>query len=142
MNEVESVIGSAVSSTVGSAVSGIGSAVVGYVVAGVAVVVTVLGGWIYMLKADVALLTTQVNEQKAIVALKEAQINSFEGAIKNQNEKIDKMAVDMNASTERLAAQSKMVETRYSVVPVTDKTCEGKVAAYEAMLGVFNKRGK
>ena len=118
VNEVESVVG--------SAVSGIGSTMVGYVVAGVAVVVTVLGGWIYMLKADVALLTTQVNEQKAIVALKEAQINSFESAIKSQNEKIDKMAVDMNASTERLATQSKTVETRYSVVPVTDKTCEVK----------------
>ena len=140
MSDVISSVESTIGNTVSSTMSGVGSSFVGYIVAAVAVVIIVLGGWIYMLKADITLLTTQVNEQKALVALKDAQINGFIAAVDRQNEAIEKMRVDTLQASKELASTSKVIENRYSTVTVTDKTCEGKVRAYEDMLKVFFSR--
>ena len=140
MSDVISSVESTIGNTVSSTMSGVGSSFVGYIVAAVAVVITVLGGWVYMLKADITLLTTQVNEQKALVALKDVQINGFVAAVDRQNEAIEKMRVDTLQASKELAATSKVIENRYSTVTVADKTCEGKVKAYENMLKVFFSR--
>ena len=127
-----------------SIVSGIGSTVIGYIVMAIAVVAAGIAFWIWSLIGQVDKLTLAVNEQKALVALKEAQINSFVVEIGRQNEAIEKLAVDTKTGIEEVKSVSGKIETRYKdvPVPVKDAACEVKLKAYEGLLRVFAERGK
>ena len=142
-NTVEAV--KEVTSSIGnSTVSGIGSTVIGYVTMAIAAIAAGLAFWIWSLIGQVDKLTLVVNEQKALVALKEAQINSFVGAIGRQNEAIEKLAVDTKTGIEEVKSVSGKIETRYKDVPipVKDAACEVKLKAYEDLLKVFAGGGK
>ena len=127
-----------------SIVSGIGSTVIGYIVMAIAVVAAGIAFWIWSLIGQVNKLTLAVNEQKALVALKEARINSFVVEIGRQNELINKLAVDTKEGIDEMKKNAGKVETRYRdvQVPVKDASCEVKLKAYEDLLRVFAERGK
>ena len=86
----------------------------------------------------------RVNEQKALVALKDAQIGGFVESIGRQNELINKLAVDTKEGIDEMKKNAGKVETRYRdvQVPVKDASCEVKLKAYEDLLRVFAERGK
>ena len=140
MSDAVEVVESVASSIGSSTVSSVGSAVIVYIVMALAAVAAGIAFWIWSLVSQIDNLTLVVNEQKALVALKEAQINGFVAAVDHQNEAIEKMRVDTLQASKDLAATSKVIENRYSTVTVADKTCEGKVKAYEDMLKVFFSR--
>ena len=138
--ETNELVGDLIGSPVKGAVSGLSSSLFGYIAAALAAVFVLMGSCIWYLNSEVDKARLLVNEQKALVALKEAQINGFVAAVDHQNEAIEKMRVDTLQASKDLAATSKVIENRYSTVTVTDKTCEGKVKAYEDMLRVFFSR--
>ena len=142
-NTVEAVK-EAASSIGNSTVSGIGSTVIGYIVIVLAVVAAGIVFWVWSLVGQVDKLTLAVNEQKALVALKEAQISSFVSAIGRQNEAIEKLAVDTKTGIEEVKSVSGKIATRYKDVPIhiKDASCEVKLKAYEDLLRVFAERGK
>ena len=86
----------------------------------------------------------RVNEQKALVALKDAQIGGFVESIGRQNELINKLAIDTKEGIDEMKKNAGKVETRYRdvQVPVKDASCEVKLKAYEDLLRVFAERGK
>lgn len=138
--ETNELVGDLIGSPVKGVVSGLSSTLFGYIAAALAAVFVLMGSCIWYLNSEVDKARLMVNEQKALVALKEAQINGFVAAVEHQNEAIEKMRVDTLQASKELAATSKVIENRYSTVTVTDKTCEGKVKAYEDMLKVFFSR--
>lgn len=138
--ETNELVGDLIGSPVKGVVSGLSSTLFGYIAAALAAVFVLMGSCIWYLNSEVDKARLMVNEQKALVALKEAQINGFVAAVEHQNEAIEKMRVDTLQASKDLAATSKVIENRYSTVTVTDKTCEGKVKAYEDMLKVFFSR--
>ena len=138
--ETNELVGDLIGSPIKGAVSGLSSSLFGYIAAALAAVFVLMGSCIWYLNSEVDKARLMVNEQKALVALKEAQINGFVAAVDHQNEAIEKMRVDTLQASKELAATSKVIENRYSTVTVTDKTCEGKVKAYEDMLKVFFSR--
>ena len=127
-----------------SIVSGIGSTVIGYIVMAIVVVAVGIAFWIWSLIGQVDKLTLAVNEHKALVALKEAQINSFVVEIGRQNELINKLAVDTKEGIDEMKKNAGKAETRYRdvQVPVKNTSCEVKLKAYEDLLRVFAERGK
>ena len=132
------IVGSAVS----SGVSSIGATVVGYVAAGLAAVLLAMGGWIWVLKGEVARGELALNEQKAVVAMKELQISAFVASVDKQNAAVEAMRNNVKEATEKMAAVQSKVETKYSTVAVKDGSCEAKVAAYEQVLKIFTGSGK
>ena len=138
--ETNELVGDLIGSPIKGVVSGLSSTLFGYIAAALAAVFVLMGSCIWYLNSEVDKARLMVNEQKALVALKEAQINGFVAAVDHQNEAIEKMRVDTLQASKELAATSKVIENRYSTVTVTDKTCEGKVKAYEDMLKVFFSR--
>ena len=138
--ETNELVGDLIGSPIKGAVSGLSSSLFGYIAAALAAVFVLMGSCIWYLNSEVDKARLMVDEQKALVALKEAQINGFVAAVDHQNEAIEKMRVDTLQASKELAATSKVIENRYSTVTVTDKTCEGKVKAYEDMLKVFFSR--
>ena len=138
--ETNELVGDLIGSPVNGAVSGLSNSLFGYIAAALAAVFVLMGSCIWYLNSEVDKARLMVDEQKALVALKEAQINGFVAAVDHQNEAIEKMRVDTLQASKELAATSKVIENRYSTVTVTDKTCEGKVKAYEDMLKVFFSR--
>ena len=138
--ETNELVGDLIGSPIKGAVSGLSSSLFGYIASALAAVFVLMGSCIWYLNSEVDKARLMVNEQKALVALKEAQINGFVAAVDHQNEAIEKMRVDTLQASKELAATSKVIENRYSTVTVTDKTCEGKVKAYEDMLKVFFSR--
>lgn len=138
--ETNELVGDLIGSPVKGVVSGLSSSLFGYIAAALAAVFVLMGSCIWYLNSEVNKARLMVNEQKALVALKEAQISGFVAAVEHQNEAIEKMRVDTLQASKELAATSKVIENRYSTVTVTDKTCEGKVKAYEDMLKVFFSR--
>ena len=86
----------------------------------------------------------RVNEQKALVALKDAQISGFVESIGRQNELINRLAIDTKEGIDEMKKNAGKVETRYRdvQVPVKDASCEVKLKAYEDLLRVFAERGK
>lgn len=137
MSETTDALSNVIGSSVSSGVSSIGSVAVGYIMAGLAAIFIAMGGYIWYLNNAVDMARLEVNEQKAIVALKEATINGFIGSIDRQNEAIDKITVNTDAANKNMIEVSKTIEGKYTVVPITDRTCEGKVKAYESMLKIF-----
>lgn len=144
MSDAVKVVESVASSIGSSAVSSVGSAVIGYIVMALAAVAAGVAFWIWSLVSQIDNLTLVVNEQKALVALKDAQISGFVGAIGLQNELIDKLAVDTKEGIDEMKKNAGKVETRYRdvQVPVKDASCEVKLKAYEDLLRVFAERGK
>lgn len=144
MSDAVEVVESVASSIGSSAVSSVGSAVIGYIVMALAAVAAGVAFWIWSLVSQIDNLTLVVNEQKALVALKDAQISGFVGAIGRQNELIDKLAVDTKEGIDEMKKNAGKVETRYRdvQVPVKDASCEVKLKAYEDLLRVFAERGK
>ena len=144
MNNTVEAVKEAASSIGNSTVSGIGSTVIGYIVMTLAVVAAGIAFWVWSLIGQVDKLTLAVNEQKALVALKEAQINSFVVEIGRQNEAIEKLAVGTKEGIDEMKKNAGKIETRYRdvQVPVKDASCEVKLKAYEDLLRVFAERGK
>jgi hypothetical protein len=144
VSDAVEVVESVASSIGSSAVSSVGSAVIGYIVMALAAVAAGVAFWIWSLVSQIDNLTLVVNEQKALVALKDAQISGFVGAIGRQNELIDKLAVDTKEGIDEMKKNAGKVETRYRdvQVPVKDASCEVKLKAYEDLLRVFAERGK
>lgn len=140
MSNTTDVISSTIGSSVSSGISSIGSVAVGYIMAGLAAVFIAMGGYIWYLNNAIDMARLEVNEQKAIVALKEATINGFIGSIDRQNAAIDKITVNTTAANKSMIEVSKTIEGKYTVVSIADKTCEGKVKAYEDMLMIFFNR--
>ena len=144
MSDTVEVVESVASSIGSSAVSSVGSAVIGYIAMALAAVAAGVAFWIWSLVSQIDNLTLAVNEQKTLVALKDAQISGFVGAIGRQNELINKLAVDTKEGIDEMKKNAGKVETRYRdvQVPVKDASCEVKLKAYEDLLRVFAERGK
>ena len=144
MNNTVEAVKEAASSIGNSTVSGIGSTVIGYIVMTLAVVAAGIAFWVWSLIGQVDKLTLAVNEQKALVALKDAQIGGFVESIGRQNELINGLAVNTKEGIEELKKNAGKIETRYRdvQVPVKDASCEVKLKAYEDLLRVFAERGK
>lgn len=144
MNNTVEAVKEAASSIGNSTVSGIGSTVIGYIVMALAVVAAGIAFWVWSLIGQVDKLTLAVNEQKALVALKDAQIGGFVESIGRQNELINGLAVNTKEGIEELKKNAGKIETRYRdvQVPVKDASCEVKLKAYEDLLRVFAERGK
>ena len=110
-----------------------------YVAAVFGVLLVAANIWVVILRKDVTALTNAINEQKAIVALKDSQINAFGSAIDRQNTAIGKLSIDTNSSLEEIKKASGTIEHRYDTVnvEVKDKTCEAKLQVYENLLKAF-----
>ena len=115
-----------------------------YVALGVGVVIGGLVLWVYLMYGQLEKAELRVNEQKVLVALKDAQIGGFVESIGRQNELISKLAVDTKEGIDEMKKNAGKVETRYRdvQVPVKDASCEVKLKAYEDLLRVFAERGK
>ena len=115
-----------------------------YVALGVGVVIGGLILWVYLMYGQLEKAELRVNEQKVLVALKDAQIGGFVEAIGRQNELINGLAVNTKEGIEELKKNAGKIETRYRdvQVPVKDASCEVKLKAYEDLLRVFAERGK
>lgn len=144
MSDAVEVVESVASSIGSSTVSSVSSAVIGYIVMALAAVAAGAAFWIWSLVSQIDNLTLVVNEQKALVALKDAQIGGFVESIGRQNELINKLAVDTKEGIDEMKKNAGKVETRYRdvQVPVKDASCEVKLKAYEDLLRVFAERGK
>ena len=144
MSDAVEVVESVASSIGSSTVSSVGSAVIVYIVMALAAVAAGVAFWIWSLVSQIDNLTLMVNEQKALVALKDAQISGFVESIGRQNELINKLAVDTKEGIDEMKKNAGKVETRYRdvQVPVKDASCEVKLKAYEDLLRVFAERGK
>lgn len=144
MSDAVEVVESVASSIGSSTVSSVSSAVIGYIVMALAAVAAGVAFWIWSLVSQIDNLTLVVNEQKALVALKDAQISGFVESIGRQNELINKLAVDTKEGIDEMKKNAGKVETRYRdvQVPVKDASCEVKLKAYEDLLRVFAERGK
>ena len=115
-----------------------------YVALGVGVVIGGLVLWVYLMYGQLEKAELRVNEQKVLVALKDAQIGGFVEAIGRQNELINGLAVNTKEGIEELKKNAGKIETRYRdvQVPVKDANCEVKLKAYEDLLRVFAERSK
>ena len=124
-------------------VSGASNSVLNYVAIGVAIVIGGLGLWLYLVYGQLDKAELKVNEQKTLVALKDAQINGFVSAIDKQNEAIHKLALDTREGIEIMKTATGKIEVRYNSVqvPVKDASCEVKLKSYEDLLKVFAERG-
>ena len=100
--------------------------------------------WVYLMYGQLEKAELRINEQKTLVALKDAQIGGFVESIGRQNELINKLAVDTKEGIDEMKKNAGKVETRYRdvQVPVKDASCEVKLKAYEDLLRVFAERGK
>lgn len=140
--DTNEVVGDLIGSPLKSVVSGISGSLFGYIAAGIAVIVSGLGIWLYLVYGQLEKAELKVNEQKALVALKDAQISGFVSAIDKQNEAISKLALDTKEGIEVMKTATGKIEVRYNnvQVPVKDASCEVKLKAYEDLLRVFSKR--
>ena len=123
-------------------VDGVSSSVLSYVAIGIAVVIGGLSLWLYLVYGQLEKAELKINEQKALVALKDAQIDGFVGAISRQNEAIDKLTVNTKEGVEIMKTATGKIEVRYGTVqvPIKDAGCEVKLKAYEDLLKVFADR--
>ena len=137
-------VGDLVGSPIKGAVSGLSDSLFGYIAAGIGIVVGGLAIWLWLVYGQLEKAELRVNEQKALVALKDAQIGGFVESIGRQNELINKLAVDTKEGIDEMKKNAGKVETRYRdvQVPVKDASCEVKLKAYEDLLRVFAERGK
>ena len=142
--ETNELVGDLVGSPVKGAVSGLSSSVFGYIAAGIGIVVGGLAIWLWLVYGQLEKAELRVNEQKALVALKDAQIGGFVESIGRQNELINKLAVDTKEGIDEMKKNAGKVETRYRDIQVSvkDASCEVKLKAYEDLLRVFAERGK
>lgn len=142
--DANELVGDLVGSPIKGAVSGLSSSLFGYIAAGIGIVVGGLVIWLWLVYGQLEKAELRVNEQKALVALKDAQIGGFVESIGRQNELINKLAVDTKESIDEMKTNAGKVETRYRdvQVPVKDASCEVKLKAYEDLLRVFAERGK
>ena len=140
--ETNELVGDLIGSPIKGVVSGVSSSLFGYIAAGIAVVVGGLSIWLYLVYGQLEKAELKVNEQKALVALKDAQISGFVSAIDKQNEAISKLALDTKEGIEVMKTATGKIEVRYNnvQVPVKDASCEVKLKAYEDLLRVFSKR--
>ena len=115
-----------------------------YVALAIGVLVGGLVLWVYLMYGQLEKVELRINEQKTLVALKDAQIGGFVESIGRQNELINKLAVDTKEGIDEMKKNAGKVETRYRdvQVPVKDASCEVKLKAYEDLLRVFAERGK
>lgn len=115
-----------------------------YVALAIGVLVGGLVLWVYLMYGQLEKAELRINEQKTLVALKDAQIGGFVESIGRQNELINKLAVDTKEGIDEMKKNAGKVETRYRdvQVPVKDASCEVKLKAYEDLLRVFAERGK
>lgn len=115
-----------------------------YVALAIGVLVGGLVLWVYLMYGQLEKAELRINEQKTLVALKDAQIGGFVEAIGRQNELINRLAVDTKEGIDEMKKNAGKVETRYRdvQVPVKDASCEVKLKAYEDLLRVFAERGK
>ena len=72
--ETNELVGDLIGSPVKGAVSGLSGSLFGYIVAGIGVVVGGLAIWLWLVYGQLEKAELRVNEQKALVALKDAQI--------------------------------------------------------------------
>ena len=142
--DANELVGDLIGSPIKGVVSGVSSSLFGYIAAGIAVVVGGLGVWLYLVYGQLEKAELKVNEQKALVALKDAQISGFVSAIDRQNEAIHKLVLDTKEGIEVMKTATGKIEVRYNnvQVPVKDASCEVKLKAYEDLLKVFAERGK
>lgn len=142
--DANELVGDLVGSPIKGAVSGLSSSLFGYIAAGIGIVVGGLAIWLWLVYGQLEKAELRVNEQKALVALKDAQISGFVESIGRQNELINKLAVDTKEGIDEMKKNAGKVETRYRdvQVPVKDASCEVKLKAYEDLLRVFAERGK
>lgn len=142
--DADELVGDLVGSPIKGAVSGLSSSLFGYIAAGIGVVVGGLAIWLWLVYGQLEKAELRVNEQKALVALKDAQIGGFVESIDRQNELINGLAVNTKEGIEELKKNAGKIETRYRdvQVPVKDASCEVKLKAYEDLLRVFAERGK
>ena len=115
-----------------------------YVALAIGVLVGGLVLWVYLMYGQLEKAELRINEQKTLVALKDAQIGEFVESIGRQNELINKLAVDTKEGIDEMKKNAGKIETRYRdiQVPVKDASCEVKLKAYEDLLRVFSERGK
>ena len=115
-----------------------------YVALAIGVLVGGLVLWVYLMYGQLEKAELRINEQKTLVALKDAQIGGFVESIGRQNELINKLAIDTKEGIDEMKKNAGKVETRYRdvQVPVKDASCEVKLKAYEDLLRVFAERGK
>ena len=142
--DANEVVGDLVGSPIKGAVSGLSSSLFGYIAAGIGVVVGGLAIWLWLVYGQLEKAELRVNEQKILVALKDAQIGGFVESIGRQNELINGLAVNTKEGIEELKKNAGKIETRYRdvQVPVKDANCEVKLKAYEDLLRVFAERSK
>ena len=142
--DANELVGDLVGSPVKGVVSGLSSSLFGYIAAGIGVVVGGLAIWLWLVYGQLEKAELRVNEQKVLVALKDAQIGGFVESIGRQNELINGLAVNTKEGIEELKKNAGKIETRYRdvQVPVKDASCEVKLKAYEDLLRVFAERGK
>lgn len=142
--DTNELVGDLVGSPVKGAVSGLSSSLFGYITAGIGVVVGGLAIWLWLVYGQLEKAELKVDEQKALVALKDVQIGGFVESIGRQNELINGLAINTKEGIEELKKNAGKVETRYRdvQVPVKDASCEVKLKAYEDLLRVFAERGK
>ena len=142
--DTNELVGDLIGSPVKGVVSGLSSSLFGYIAAGIGIVVGGLAVWLWLVYGQLEKAELRVNEQKALVALKDAQIGGFVESIGRQNELINKLAVDTKEGIDEMKKNAGKVETRYKdvQVPVKDASCEVKLKAYEDLLRVFAERGK
>lgn len=142
--DANELVGDLIGSPIKSVVSGLSGSLFGYIAAGIGIVIGGLAIWLWLVYGQLDKAELRVNEQKALVALKDAQIGGFVEAIGRQNEFINKLAVDTKEGIDEMKKNAGKVETRYRdiQVPVKDASCEVKLKAYEDLLRVFAERGK
>ena len=142
--DANKLVGDLIGSPVKGAVSGLSGSLFGYIAAGIGIVVCGLAIWLWLVYGQLEKAELRVNEQKALVALKDTQIGGFVESIGRQNELINKLAVDTKEGIDEMKKNAGKVETRYRdiQVPVKDASCEVKLKAYEDLLRVFADRGK
>lgn len=142
--DANELVGDLVGSPIKGAVSGLSSSLFGYIAAGIGVVVGGLAIWLWLVYGQLEKAELRVNEQKVLVALKDAQIGGFVESIGRQNELINGLAVNTKEGIEELKKNAGKIETRYRdvQVPVKDANCEVKLKAYEDLLRVFAERSK
>ena len=115
-----------------------------YVALAIGVLIGGLVLWVYLMYGQLEKAELRINEQKTLVALKDAQIGGFVESIGRQNELINRLAVDTKEGIDEMKKNAGKIETRYRdiQVPVKDASCEVKLKAYEDLLRVFAERGK
>ena len=109
--DANELVGDLVGSPIKGAVSGLSGSLFGYIAAGIGVVVGGLVIWLWLVYGQLEKAELRVNEQKALVALKDAQIGGFVESIGRQNELINKLAVDTKEGIDEMKKNAGKVET-------------------------------